>query len=136
MTRQFVIQLENRPGELAHVARAFAARGIDLTHVACVGQGPLACMFTTTSNDADAREVLHGLGLAYIEGQPILVELEDRPGALAEVTSRLADAHVNIDGILTVGRRAGVVEVTLCVDDEDAARAALGLDARMAVGCG
>ena len=29
MCRQFIIQMENRPGELAHVARALAARGID-----------------------------------------------------------------------------------------------------------
>jgi hypothetical protein len=134
MTRQFVVQLENHPGELAHLARAFAARGINMHHVACVGAGPLACMFVTTDDDAGARKVLHGLGHEFIEGQPIMVELEDRPGGLAEVTERLASAGVNVTGMLPVGRRQGIVEMTFCVDDELKAREALGLNSESLVG--
>ncbi len=51
MARQFVVQLENRPGELAHLARALAARGIDLRHIGGVGAGDLGCAFITTSDD-------------------------------------------------------------------------------------
>lgn len=125
MTRQFVVQLENHPGEIAHLARAFAARGIDLVHVACVGAGPLCCMFVTTSDDDAARQVLHGLGKLFIEGEAIVVEVADKPGGLAEVTEQLAEAGVNITGMLEVGRRPGVVEMTFCVDDEEKARRAL-----------
>jgi hypothetical protein len=134
MARQFVIQLENHPGELAHLARAFAARGIDLHHVACVGAGPLACMFVTTSDDDAARRVLLGLGRLFIEGDPILVEVEDRPGGLAEVSEKLATAGVNICGALTVGRQPGILEMAFCVDDEQRAREALGLDQGSLVG--
>lgn len=134
MVRQFVVQLDNRPGELAHLARAFAARGIDIHHVACVGAGPLACMFVTTDDDDRAREVLHGLGHLFIEGTPILVEVEDRPGGLAEVSEKLASAGVNVTGMLPVGRRAGIVQMTFCVDDETKAREALHLDTKEAVG--
>lgn len=136
MARQFVVQLDNHPGELAHLAKAFAARGIDLRHIACVGAGPLACMFVTTSDDAAARHVLHGLGRLFIEGDPILVEVEDRPGGLAEVSEKLAAAGVNITGMLTVGRRPGIVEMTFCVDDEVAAREALGIEVQGMVGVG
>jgi hypothetical protein len=136
MARQFVVQLENRPGELAHLAHAFAARGINIQHVACVGAGPLACMFVTTDDDAGARKVLHGLGHEFIEGRPIMVEVEDRPGGLAEITDRLAAAGVNITGMLPVGRRPGVVEMTFCVDDEVKAREALGLHVEQLVGVG
>ena len=134
MVRQFVVQLENRPGELAHLAHAFAARGINIQHVACVGAGPLACMFVTTDDDAGARKVLHGLGHEFIEGRPIMVEVEDRPGGLAEVTEKLAAAGVNVTGMLPVGRRPGVVEMTFCVDDEVKAREALGLHVEQLVG--
>ena len=133
MVRQFVIQLENHPGELAHLARAFAARGINIHHVACVGAGSLACMYVTTDDD-QARVVLHGLGHLFIEGTPILVEVEDRPGGLAEISERLAAAGVNVTGMLPVGRRTGIVEMTFCVDDEMKAREALHLDATEAVG--
>ncbi len=134
MARQFVIQLQNHPGEIARVAHGFAARGIDLHHVACMGAGPLACMFLTTSDDDAAREVLHGLGRSYIEGEPILVEVEDRPGGLADVTGKLAAAGVNVTGMLPVDRRPGIVRMTLCVDDEPAARRALGVAAGELVG--
>jgi hypothetical protein len=62
VARQFVVQLDNRPGELAHLARALAARGIDIRHIGGVGAGDLGCAFITTSDDEATREVLHGLG--------------------------------------------------------------------------
>ncbi len=135
MGLQFVIQLDNHPGELAHVARALAARGIDIHHVSCVGAGPLACMFVTTGDDEVTRGVLQGLGHKFIEGRPVMVEIPDGPGGLAEVSERLAEAGVNITGMLPVGRKPGLVEMTFCVDDEVKAREALGLTALELVGC-
>jgi hypothetical protein len=127
MTRQFVIQLDNRPGELAHLAKALAARGIDIRHIASAGAGSTACAFLTTTDTDATREVLHTLGNLFIEGAPIIVELDDRPGAFAEVAATLADAGVNILGALIVGRKAGVVEMAFSVDDEEKARAVLGI---------
>jgi hypothetical protein len=127
MGRQFIIQMENRPGELAHIAKALAARGIDIRHIATAGAGSCACAFVTTTDPAATRAVLGTLGNLFIEGSPILVELDDVPGALAEAYSRLADAHVNVLGTLMVGRKPGKVEVAFSVDDEAAARVVLGV---------
>jgi predicted amino acid-binding ACT domain protein len=69
--------------------------------------------------------VLRGLGHDYLEGSLIVVDVMDQPGGLADVTERLAKAGVNILGTLTVGRRAGVMEMAFTVDDEEKARAAL-----------
>jgi hypothetical protein len=127
MGRQFVIQMENRPGALAHLARALGARGIDIHHVASVGAGPSASMFMTTSDPEATREVLRGMGHEFMEGDLITVDVEDRPGGLADVSETLARAGVNIVGVMVVGRRPGWVEMTFAVDDEPRARAALGL---------
>ncbi len=127
MGRQFVIQLDNRPGELAHLAKALAARGIDISHISCVGAGPLACAFMTTSDDASTRAVLRGLGHDFIEGETVYVDVPDEPGGLAGVADALAGAHVNILATLIVGRRPGIVEMAFAVDDRARARAALGL---------
>lgn len=134
MPRQFVVQLPNQPGALAHIAKALGARGVNIHHVSCAGAGPLACMYLSTDDEDQTREVLRGIGQPFIEGEPLLVELEDRPGSLADVTARLADAEVNILGALIVGRRPGFVEMTFTVDDEARGRAALGQDARNHVG--
>jgi hypothetical protein len=125
MGRQFVIQLDTRPGELAHLARALGARGIDIEHISCAGTGSIACAFMTTGEPGETREVLHGLGHDFIEGETIVVDVEDRPGGLADIAEKLARAGVNILGTLTVGRREGIMEVAFTVDDGDRARAAI-----------
>lgn len=125
MERQFVVQLDNRPGELAHLARALAARNINITHISCAGAGPIACAFVTTSNEAETHEVLRGLGHSFIEGETIVVDVLDRPGGFADVAERLAAANVNVYATLCVGRREGVMEMAFAVDDVDRARAAL-----------
>jgi hypothetical protein len=125
MERQFVVQLDNRPGELAHLARALAARGVNITHISCAGTGKVACAFMTTENEDQTRDVLRGLGHEYIEGATVVVDVMDRPGGLADVAERFASAGVNILGTLCVGRREGVLEMAFAVDDVDKARAAL-----------
>jgi hypothetical protein len=125
MERQFVVQLDNRPGELAHLARALGARGVNLVHISCVGTGPMACAFMTTAEDDETRSVLRGLGHDFLEGATIVVDVLDQPGGLADVAERFAKAGVNILGTLTVGRREGVVEMAFAVDDPVKARAAL-----------
>ncbi len=132
MLRQFVIQLDNRPGELAHLARALGARGIDIRSISCIGEGPIACAFMTSSDDAATRDVLHGLGHLFIEGATVCVDVPDVPGGLAEVTGRVGAAGVNIVGTLIIGRRPGIVEMAFAVDDEERAREALALGTPLA----
>lgn len=125
MQRQFVVQLDNRPGELAHLARALGARGINITQISCAGTGTIACAFMTTTNEDETREVLRGLGHEFVEGATVVVDVLDQPGGLADVAERLAAAGVNVLGTLCIGRRAGVIEMAFAVDNEEKARTAL-----------
>jgi hypothetical protein len=130
MARQFVVQLENRPGELAHLTRALAVGRIDIRNIASVTAGSLASAFITTSDDDATREVLRGLGHPFLEGDMIVADVADRPGGFADAAEKLAGAGVNILGALVVGRRPGIIEVAFSVDNEAAAQAALGLAGR------
>jgi hypothetical protein len=58
----------------------------------------------------------------FIEGEALHVGVEDRPGALANLTGRLADAGVNITGVVVLSRHQGKAELAMTVDDVDAAR--------------
>jgi hypothetical protein len=128
MVQQFVVQLENRPGALARLARALAVRGVNIEQIAGGGAGPLGYAVLTTNDDATTREVLRSSGYRFVEGQSLIVEIEDRPGTLADVTERLADAGIQILGVLVVGRRGPLAEIALSVDDVPRARRVLGLD--------
>jgi hypothetical protein len=127
MGHQFVVELDNRPGELAHLTRALAARGINIRHLSCVGVGSLACAFITCRDDEAARDVLRTLGHEFVEGETVVADVDDSPGGLAAVTEKLAHAGVTVAGMQVVGRRPGVVEMAFSVDDEPKARETLSL---------
>ncbi len=122
---QFVVQLENRVGELARLSRALALRGIDLRSVSLLGGGPVAWAAIIPDDAARTRDVLRSSGYRFVEGEPLVVEVEDRPGGLADVAERLAAAGVSILASITISQRPGVVQMALTVDDQTAARRAL-----------
>ena len=125
MDRHFIVQLQNRPGELAHLARALGVRGVNISHIACAGAGPRSVAFITADDAATARGVLHSLEYDCIEGESIVVDIEDSPGGLADVTERLANAGVNILGTMSIGRRDALAFVA--TRRWGRARAVLGL---------
>ncbi len=126
MSQQFTVRLKNEPGALAELAEALADNGIDIRSVAAGGIGSVGCAVLSTNNDAGAREVLRKAKYSFVAGEVVTVSLEDQPGSLARLTRRLADAGVNVESILVLGRRQGKVELALTVDHLDKARRLLG----------
>jgi hypothetical protein len=62
-----------------------------------------------------------GIGIAD-EREVLVVEIEDRPMALGELTRRLAGANVNVELAYTT---FGGVKIVIATDDLESARAAL-----------
>jgi hypothetical protein len=134
MGEPFIIQLANRPGELGHLARALAARGIDINYISGSGAGDLACALLTTDDDGATRDVLHSMGVSFVTGSTLMVEVPDKPGALASLAEKLGKEGVNISGFCIIGHRAGMAEIAFSVDDEPKARQILGIPAVYQVG--
>jgi hypothetical protein len=76
----------------------------------------------TTADDAGTKAVLDDDGYTYIEGESILVEVDDRPGGMARLSRALADAGVNIHGHLFLGRWGDRAMFAFVVDKPDVAR--------------
>ena len=55
MANQFVVQLSNRPGGLATLSEALAARGVDLRAIGGGGIGDLGHIILTTADDATTQ---------------------------------------------------------------------------------
>lgn len=122
MSRQFVVQLPNRPGALATLSETLAARGVDLRAIGGGGIGDVGHVILTTADDPTTRAVLDEGDYTYIEGESILAEVADRPGGMAGVARALADAGVNIYGHLFLGRWGDRAMFTFVVDDPEKAR--------------
>jgi hypothetical protein len=122
MANQFVVQLKNQPGALAVLAETLAGRGVDLRAIGGGGIGDSGHVIMTTADDDTTRAVLDEGGYTYIEGESIVTEVDDRPGGMARTARALADAGVNIQGHLFLGRWGDRAMFAFVVDDPDKAR--------------
>ena len=122
MANQFVVQLPNRPGALAILAEELAARGVDLRAIGGGGIGDSGHLILTTADDPTTRTVLEDGGYTFVEGESILAEVDDRPGGMARVARDLADAGVNIQGHLFLGRWGDRAMFAFIVDKPEVAR--------------
>ncbi len=122
MPKQFVIQVQNKPGEMARLAEQLAARGVDLRAIGGGGLGETGHFIMTTADDDGAREVLEAGGWTFLEGESLLAEVDDRPGGMARLARELSDAGVNILGHLFIGRWSDRATFAFVVDDPDKAR--------------
>jgi len=125
VANQFVVQLPNVPGSLANLAERLAEAGVDLRAIGGGGIGSRGHVIFKTANDDATRAILERGGYEFIEGEALLVEVDDQPGGMARVARRLADADVNIYGHLFIGRWGDQAQFSFVVSDTEAARRAL-----------
>ena len=121
----FAVSLEDQPGELARLCEAMADSGVNLLLCATTYSGSGVVAFIA-DDEASAQEVLETVGMEYLMRPALTVKLENLPGAGAAAFRKLADAGVNVDLLLPVRISDELFFAVVCVDDEAAARAALG----------
>ncbi len=122
MPKQFVIQVDNKPGEMARLAEQLAARNVDLRAIGGGGLGETGHFIMTTADDDTARTVLEDGGWTFFEGESLLAEVDDRPGGMARLARELSDAGINVLGHLFIGRWSDRATFAFVVDDPDKAR--------------
>lgn len=128
----FTVRVKNEPGALAQLATRLGEHGIDIRTLAAGAVGSYGCAVLTTSNDTAASEVLRQARYQYVAGEPLTVGVEDRPGALAQLTGRLGQAGVNITGVMLLGRHQGKAELAITVDAVETARRVLATTSAVA----
>src|SRR5919106_81981 len=98
MAVDLVIDIENTPGALAEVAAAISDAGVNLAAATCLGAGDRAEVHILVKHAEAAK---HALAISHVgvtrEREVVVVEVEDRPGVLADLTRRIAKAGVNLD---------------------------------------
>jgi hypothetical protein len=96
-TREFTIQVEDRPGALAKACRSLADRRVNIMAFQSFpnSEGTSLVRFVA-DNSANAKTALDIEGLKYTEAEVAQVKLPHRAGALADVASHLAEAKINI----------------------------------------
>jgi hypothetical protein len=124
MAVDLVIDIENTPGALAEVAAAISDAGVNIAAATCVGPGERAELHILVKHAEAAKHALaisHGVTVTR-EREVVVVDVEDRPGVLADLTRKIARAGVNLDLVYVATRD----RVVFGSPDLAALRAALG----------
>jgi hypothetical protein len=124
--RVFIVDLENRPGQLAGLAETIAAKGINITGVSGSAAGDSGAVGLMTDDESATEAALAAGSFRYHACDVVTARLTDRPGTLADAARRLATAGINVDLVAPIGMEDGTVTVAFGVDKADAARQALG----------
>ncbi len=105
---QFSVFLVNKPGILAQVSRQLAASKVNIVAMTMMDSSEHGVLRLVTSDNGRLRTLLANLNLPMTETDVLLVEMANRPGALAEVCGRLAEGHININyAYCTTGAQGG-----------------------------
>jgi hypothetical protein len=119
VARDLTVRLAaDRPGELAGVVQALSQSGVNIDGIA----GIEGVVHVLARDPSAARSALRAGGYP-IEGEleVLIMPMPDRPGELAMITRRLADASVNVRFVYL----ATDTRVVIGVDDITAARQVL-----------
>ena len=119
MAKDLTIKMDDRPGTMAAATEAMAAAGINIEGL--VGGGGFGHILTEDP-EGTKRAIESAGGQVMGETDVLVLTLEDRPGALADVARKVADAGVNVEFVyVATGTR-----IVLGVSDLEKARAAVG----------
>ena len=122
MAFDLTIDIDNTPGALAEVASAISDAGVNLAAATCMGNGERAELHILVPHPEAVR---HALAIAHLgvsrEREDVVVDVEDRPGVLADLTRKIARAGVDLDLVYVATRN----RVVFGAADLEALRAAL-----------
>lgn len=121
----FIVDLKNKPGELAKAAKTIADRAINVTGFGGTVCGDSATAIFLTGDESGTRQALNGGQLKFREVEYQTIRLADHPGTLYEATKRLADSGVNIEAVVPTGMAGGNVHLAFLTDNPQKAKQAL-----------
>lgn len=124
--KELRVTMADRPGSLAKLAEALGKAGVNIEAISASTTGGSGDVRVLVADTAAARKALEGAGITVAgEREMTFVDLEDRPGSLAEVAKKLADQGVNVDAIYVVGQSGGKKQLALGSADAAKTRSAV-----------
>lgn len=127
--KQVTVWVDSTLGQIARVGRALSKARINISAFAAYGTGGERPIRLLVSSPTRAKRVLRNLDLRVSEEDVLRLTLPEKPGVLAMIGERLAQAHINVDySYATVTKGAKKAELVLAVSDiAGAAKALKGL---------
>jgi hypothetical protein len=121
----FIVDLKNKPSELAKVAEAIAEKGIDITGFSGSTCGDSGTLALVTDNEPVTQRVLTDGGWTFRTIELVETSLANRPGVLAETARKLAAAGINIEAAFPTSVSGGTAHIVFATDNPAQAKQVL-----------
>jgi hypothetical protein len=123
MAKNLTIELEDKPGMLAELGEALGRAGVNIDGFCGYASGGKGIIHLLVEDAAAARGALEGTGIEVQDEQDVVVvDVEDRPGALGVIARRISNADVS----LNLAYLATNTRLVLGADDLESVRRAVG----------
>jgi hypothetical protein len=105
MPYDLVVEIKNEPGALAEVAAAISDAGVNLAAATCLGAAEQVELHILVPHAEAAK---HALAISHVgvsrEREVVVVDVEDSPGVLADLTRKVARAGIDLDLVYVATR--------------------------------
>jgi len=126
----FKVEVQNKAGEGARILSALRAEGINLLFFTGFPRGRKSQLDFVPENGPAFLKAAKKTGLAVTKNTAFLAQGQDRPGVIAGIVSKLADAGINITAVDAVAAGGGRYGAILWVKPAAVRKAAKALGAK------
>jgi len=118
--KQFTINVENRPGAAAEIARTLGNAKVNILALAGTAQGASGTIELVAEDAKRAKKALDDAKIAYQETAAEGYELPNKAGALAQYLEKLAARGINLKSIHATASKGGRKAVVVCSPEAEA----------------
>src|SRR5207302_8370853 len=121
--KDLTIELDEKVGSVATAAEALGKAGVNIEGICGFVLGDKGVGHVLVADPTKARQALQSAGARVTGEQDALVlEIEDKPGALGKLTRKIADAGVSLNAVYLATK----TRIVIGARDLEKARGAVG----------
>ncbi|MDA3970805.1 MAG: ACT domain-containing protein [Desulfobulbaceae bacterium] len=104
---QIAIFLENKSGRLADITSILAGHGINIRAMSLADTADFGILRIIVNDTDNAKQILRDNGFTVGTTEVLVVEVQDKPGGLAEVLQIIKDGDLNIEYMYAFTQKSG-----------------------------
>ncbi len=122
----YLITVDDRPGVMARLFEAAAARGVNVAPAYGLANGTTGLIALGSDDEAGLQAAIADAGFTAAAVELVVVDMENRPGTGAAIMRKLADAGVDLRLAIPVGMSGDKVQLGFGASDTALLKRVLG----------
>lgn len=119
--KRITVIATDRKGLMAELSEKLEANGINIVSIDAIEEDGTTFIALSVDKYDEALALLRETEFQAIPDEVLVVRIDDKPGGLANVSRRLAEADIGIRGMTMLQRHSGWCAVAVTTDDNDRA---------------